>query len=92
MVLETLESPLADSNLRAEIGNEQRCRLHSDSLVSIKVSFPPLLPIADHKGTFVSVQAKRLDGCHRARMQKMMIVFMSSGYLATDLNTQVNSK
>lgn len=54
MVLETLESPAVDSNLCAEIGNEQRSRLHSDSLVSIKVSFPPLLPIADHKGTFVS--------------------------------------
>lgn len=54
MVLETLESPAADSNLWAEIGNEQQCRLHSDSPVSIKVSFPPLLPIADHKETFVS--------------------------------------
>lgn len=62
MVLETLESPVADSNLRAEIGNEQRRRLHSDSLVSIKVSFPPLLPIADHKGTFVSVQSGAPDG------------------------------
>lgn len=58
MVLETLEGPAADSNLRAEIGNEQRRRLHSDSLVSIKVSFPPLLPIADHKGTFVGPRSR----------------------------------
>lgn len=55
MVLETLESPAADSNLWTEIGNEQWWCLHSDSLVSIKVSFPPLLPIADHIGTFVSL-------------------------------------
>lgn len=51
---ETPESPAADSNLRAEIGNEQQQRLQSDSRVSIKVSFPPLPPITDHKGTFVS--------------------------------------
>lgn len=57
MVLETLESPAADSNLLAEIGNEQWCRLHSDSPVSIKVSFPPLLfPGADHKGDFCQAQ------------------------------------
>lgn len=54
MVLETLESPAADSNLWAEIGNEQRRRPHSDSLVSIKVSFPPLLPTADHEKGLLS--------------------------------------
>ena len=88
MVLETLEGPAADSNLWAEIGNEQRSRLHSDSLVSIKVSLPPLLPIADHKGTFVSRRAANIA----LRCRKPWSARATGGILTTHVTREEANK